>query len=298
MSTRSRVVIALLGAVTAFSAAGEPEARRFGGVGFYNPRIMYLKYQPLVDYLGESTGEPWELVISPSYEAAVDDLCAGRLDVAYLGPLTYLRAHEACGAEPLARLETAGRRTFAAYLMVRTESPVRQVQDLAGRSVGFGAILSTASHLVPLGMLDDGGLDRGSYSCRYYRHHEEAARAVLVGDVDACGIRDTVGDRFVGRGLRTLAHSEPVPNYPLVGAPGLEREMARAIRVALIDRPRAEAAVAARIASWDHELAGGFALAAAGDFESVRRLAERIFGRDALWANPEELARRVGCRAP
>ena len=53
--------------------------------------------------------------------------------------------------------------------------------------------------------------------------HERAARAVLLGEVEACGVRDVIGELFLHRGLRRLARSGPIPAYPWVVPPDSSR---------------------------------------------------------------------------
>jgi phosphonate transport system substrate-binding protein len=270
---------------------------RFGVVSFYNPRLMYLKYQPLVDYLSSTTGQPWELVIGASYERTVEDLCAGRLTVAYLGPYSYARAHAACGAVPVVKLNTDGKPTYTSVILVRADSPITSVKELAGKRFGFGSPMSASSHLVPRAMLEDAGLRPGvDFSCRYYFHHERAARAVLLGEVDASGVRDIVGEKFTHRELRILARSEEIPNFPFVMTPGSPRTLRDGVFNALVVRPRVDPAAAAAIRSWDEELAGGFVPATDAEYDSVRRLAARVFGPRALTLTDAELECGPGSR--
>lgn len=272
------LTVALVLASAGLTFGAEPPLR-FGVVSFYNPRIMYLKYQPLVDYLSEQTGRRWELVISPSYSETVAALCEGRVTMAYLGPLTYVRAHGRCGALPVVRLNTDGQSTYSSLIMVRRDSTVASLADLAGKTVGFGSPLSTSSHLVPRAMLEDVGLSLGEDThCIYYGHHDRAARAVLLGEVDACGIRDIVGKRFEQRGLRVLARSDPIPNFPLVLAPEVDGWLREPVIRALVILPASDAAVRSRIAGWDEELAAGFAIGRDADYRGIRALGVRVFG--------------------
>jgi phosphonate transport system substrate-binding protein len=260
----------------------EPAPQRFGVVSFYYPRLMYMKYQPLVDYLSEHTGQSWELRVSTTYQQTVDELCSGRLTAAYLGPYTYVRAKAACGAEPLVRLHTAGRDTFRSYILVSSDSPVRELADLAGKRFGFGSALSTSSHLVPRAMLVEAGIDVGqALQCHYLAHHERAARAVLLGEVDACGIRDVIGEKFLERGLRILARSRPIPNYPIVVAPHATDETRRELLRVLVELPAANPAIARSMSDWDEELARGFVPSDDAEYEGVRALAEEVFGPGA-----------------
>lgn len=286
----SALFLAAVAALAAEPPAPVQPALRFGVVSFYNPRLMYLKYQPLVDYLASATGRPWELVIGASYERTVEDLCAGKLAVAYLGPYSYARAHAACGALPVVKLDTDGKPTYRSLVMVRVGSPIKSLKDLAGKRFGFGSPMSTSSHVMPRAMLEDAGLQPGvNVACRYYYHHERAARAVLLGEVDACGIRDIVGEKFTHRELRILAASDEIPNFPFVVGPKSPPELREELLRTLVVRPREDPAVAAEIKRWDEELAGGFVPAADADYASVRLLAVRVFGPSALTLGEREL---------
>jgi phosphonate transport system substrate-binding protein len=272
-----------LAAASLIPAQSVAHTYSFGVVNFYNPRLMYLKYQPLVDYLSEQTGLHWELVLSSSYEHTVRELCAGQLDVAYLGPYTYARAHELCGARPVVQLKTGGKLTYRGLIMVRSSSPARVLADIRGQRIGFGAPLSTSSHLVAREMLERAGLNAGrDVTCVYFMHHDRAARAVLLGEVEACAVRDIVGEKFVQRGLRVLAASDPIPNFPFVLTPARDEELRDRMARVLVSIPSASPHVRGMIGSWDEELAGGFAVCNDGDFDGLRALARRVFGPRAM----------------
>ncbi len=280
------VLLPLAGLLLAASPA-PPPAPALGFVSVYNPRLMFLKYQPLVDYVSSSTGRPWEIVIVPTYGRIIQDLCSGKLTGALLGPFAYVRARAACPVQPLAKLASAGLPTYRGLILVRDESPVRTLRDLAGKSFGFGPPMSTAAYLEARAMLEDAGFRPGiDVSCRHYTHHEEAARAVLLGQVDACGVRDIVGEKYARRGLRILARSEEIPNFVLALAPGAGPALRAELLHALVLMPREDPAVEATIRGWDEELAGGFLPASDADYDPVRRLAARIFGPSAL-TSPE-----------
>ena len=297
-----RLVAAVLLALAAGGALVASVQREPGGgqdrptlrlavVGFYNPRLMYLKYQRLVDYLSQHTPWRFELDLSSSYRQTVARLCAGQVQIGYLGPFTYLRAHEECGVRPVVRLNSAGQATYRTQVLVREDSPIRTLADLRGKSFAFGAILSTSSHLMPRHMLVEAGLKPGvDVLCRYYQHHERAARAVLLGEVAACGIRDLVGDQFKGRGLRVIARSEPMPNFPLALTPRAPEGLERALVRALVDLPRRDPVIAKEIAGWDAELSGGFAPITPAAYEPLRLLSVRVFGPNALTTPADALA--------
>lgn len=275
------------------SGSDDPGAKptlKLAVVSFYNPRLMYLKYQPLVDYLSAHTPWHFELDLSGSYRETVERLCQARTQLAYLGPFSYLRAREQCHVDPVVRLNSQGRATYTSYIMVREDSPIHSLAELRGKRFGFGAVLSTSGHLMPRFMLKQAGLEPGrDVTCVYYAHHERAALAVLTGEVAACGVRDLVGDQLRGKGLRVLAESAPMTNFPLVLGPRVPKGFSAALVDALVALPRRDPAAAREIASWDVELAGGFAQVSADAYRPVADLAWRLFGPKALTAPADDL---------
>jgi phosphonate transport system substrate-binding protein len=287
---------------------------RFGAVSFYNPRLMYLKYQPLMDYLTRVTGRPWVLDLSYSYTNTLEKLESGEVDAAYLGPLPYVVAHETFGAEPIVRLNTDGSATYTSLIMVRSDSGISDLSQLAGKRFAFGAPLSTSSHLVPWMMLKRAGLDpcfcteeagagaSGSRSAsssrrvesRFYEQNERAARAVLLGEADACGIRDIVGRKFLDRGLTVIATSDSIPNYPFVLSPKAAPGVRAMLVEALIERPQTDPEVRSTIEGWDEELSAGFAVCSDADYDVIRDWARSVFGPNCL-AHPEIMLKRPEC---
>jgi phosphonate transport system substrate-binding protein len=275
------------------SKRGDSATIQLAVISFYNPRLMYVKYQPLIDYLSEHTPWRFELNLGSSYEQTISRLCEGEVQVAYLGPFSYLRAHELCAsARPVVRLNTAGAESYYSYIMVRQESRIDKLSELRGARFAFGTRQSTSSHLVPRLMLLEAGIVAGAdLSCHYYDHHERAARAVLMGEAEACGVRDLTGDQFRGRGLRILARSEPIPNFPFAVGPGAPPGLETAILDALVELPRRDPSVARLMARWDAELSGGFVPVRHEVYLPVVEWAKKVFGPKAL-AMPKE---SLGC---
>jgi phosphonate transport system substrate-binding protein len=273
------------------SATAKP--KRFGVIGFYNPRLMYLRYQPLIDYMTERGGTPWRLVIGKSYSETVRELKEGTVDVAYLGPLTYVRAHQEFGALPVVRLNTLHRAWYRSTIVVDEDSPIRSLQGLAGGRLAFGPLLSTSSNLVPRLMLASAGVDETELeACPSFPHHDKAARAVLMGEVDAAAVRDLVGERFTQRGLRILAQSPPIPNFPLVVRPDRMSTLGPMLQHLLIELPQSDPEVRERMSGWDLELAAGFAEVDDAAYDGVRYWARQVFGPRALELPAEELRAR------
>jgi phosphonate transport system substrate-binding protein len=258
----------------------EVETLRLGVVSIDSPRVLYRRFQPLVDHLTRQTGLRFELRLRPSHDDMIEDLCVSRVAFAYLGPFGYLRAREKCGAAPLMRLASGGRPGYRSYILVRSDSRFSSLSELRGTRFGFGDPLSTSAHLLPRALLNGVGIDAElDLSCRYYDRHDLAARAVLLGEVDACAVRDTVAERFLERGLRTLARSQAIAGFPIVAAPSTAEPLRTRVALALGAYPGAPEREGGAA---DAEPLGSFVPAEDGDYDEVRHLAERVFGPKAM----------------
>ncbi|MEK6557478.1 MAG: phosphate/phosphite/phosphonate ABC transporter substrate-binding protein, partial [Candidatus Margulisiibacteriota bacterium] len=115
--------------VDSSSAAGRTKDKKivyFGVIPRDNPRIMYEKYQPLLDYLAEKTPYKYELVLKKNYEDTVNALGKGETDVALLGPLTYLEAHAKYGAVSILKSRGIdGATNYKSVIITKKDSPVK-----------------------------------------------------------------------------------------------------------------------------------------------------------------------------
>ena len=260
---------------------------RFGIVTFYNPRLMVLRYQPLMDALASRTGRPFELVLARNYDETVRQLEKGEIDIAYLGPVTFLRAHRKFGAIPLVRLNTGNSAVFHSVIAVRDDSEIASLEQLAGKRFAFGSPLSTSSHLFPRLIMFQAGVpptELGGYV--YFRHHDSAARAVLTGDADACGVRDVVANRYADRGLKVIAKSGPIPNFPLVVHPDASPELVRSLRDALLSFNPADSTDMKLLEALDTEFHEGFAEVSVEEYVPVEEIMKDIFGPKAYSGDP------------
>ncbi|MDH4133596.1 MAG: PhnD/SsuA/transferrin family substrate-binding protein, partial [Gammaproteobacteria bacterium] len=133
-----RVAILLTTMALALPAIAEGRKVVLGSVAMDVPAVMYQRLDPLVQYLGRETGAPAELRLSPSLDEAVASLATGQTDIAYLTPVAYLKARKESGARPLAKLLTRGQGSFNLMIVVRKDSPIRSVGQLAGRRFALG----------------------------------------------------------------------------------------------------------------------------------------------------------------
>lgn len=189
---------------------------------------------PLQAYLSKTLKRPVRLVIPTNYNATVEGLGNGSLDVAYLGGLTYIKAHQQYGAVPLVQREAD--RQFHALFITQAASSIHSLQDLKGKTFAFGDINSTSGHLIPYQDMKSAGInpDR-DLRFRYTGSHAATVKAVETGAVDAGACDETVFKEMIASGkadaakLRVFATSAPFADYVWAARPGLDAATQQAI---------------------------------------------------------------------
>lgn len=219
-----------------------------------NPSELVARFQPLADYLSRCLDRPVELYLGHSYGDTIRRISAGQVDLAYLGPTLYLRAHDhylGPNASPTIRIlagETVdGALGYTSVLVTLRSSPIKTVADLRDRTLAFVEHGSFSGHFVPRAMLDQAGItlaDLMDYA--FLDRHERVALAVVHGDFAAGGLRKEVADRYLDRGLKIIAESTQLSPHVIAARPGLDDALAEIVTRALIDPgPDAQPAFAA-----------------------------------------------------
>ena len=147
---------------------------------------------PLQQYLQKALGQPVRLIIPTSYNATVEALDNGSLDVAYLGGLTYVKAHARAQVIPLVQRKMD--RRFHALFITQAGSGIHKLRDLKGKSFAFGDINSTSGHLMPYRAMLKAGInpDKDLASTRFTGSHPATIKAVAAGVVDAGACDESV----------------------------------------------------------------------------------------------------------
>ncbi len=173
---------------------------------------------PLRDYLAKATGTKVELIIPTNYNATVEALGNGSLDFAYLGALTYVKAHERYGVLPL--VQRSADRAFHSLFITQSGSAIQKVADCKGKRFAFGDINSTSGHLIPYDELTKAGINADQdMQARYTGSHAATAKAVEGGAADAGALDETVYHSMISEGkvdggkVRIFFTSPPFVDY-------------------------------------------------------------------------------------
>lgn len=243
-----------------------------------NPRLLYERYQPLLDYLSERTGLSFELIIKKNYEETVKALGSEEIDMAFLGPLTYLEAKAAYGTICILRPRGFdGTGFYRSIFMKRKDSPVKTLSELKGKKVAFAAIKSTSGNLIPRYMLANHGIHLSELSgYTNFDYHDSVAKAILRGQYDAGSVRDAVARRYEKLGLERLAESRPIPTGPLVVGADVPYSIVEAVKKALLEIGPDKPEYSFLLNRLDDELRNGFMPANDSDYSEIRMLINSV----------------------
>ncbi len=181
-------------------------------------QVSVEQKKPLREYLEKALGASVELIIPTNYNATVEALGNGSLDFAYLGGLTYIKAHERYGVLPLVQRESD--QQFHSLFITQVNSPIRSLANVKGKTFAFGDINSTSGHLMPDLALRQSGIDPDvDLKFRYTGSHVATAKAVEAGVVDAGALDETVYNQMIAKGevdpgrVRVFFSTPPFVDY-------------------------------------------------------------------------------------
>jgi phosphonate transport system substrate-binding protein len=192
-------------------------------------QVSIQEKQPLKDYLSRSMGQQVNLIIPTNYNATVEALGNGSLDFAYLGALTYVKAHAQYGVIPL--VQRTSDLEFHSLFITGAGSSIHALADVKGKSFAFGDINSTSGHLIPYMEMRQAGVDVDKdLKFRYSGSHAATAKAVESGGVDAGALDETVYSSMIAEGkldkdkVRVFYTSKPFVDYVWVARKDIDKQ--------------------------------------------------------------------------
>ncbi len=157
------------------------------------------KFTPLAEYLSQALGMKVEFTPVSDYPAAVEALVNKRIDLVWFGGFTHVQAARRSGGKVIALAQREEDTRFQSVFIAKTQSGIRDLNDLKGKQVSFGSASSTSGHLMPRSFLLQAGLnpERDFKRVAYSGAHDATIASVVSGRVDAAALDITVWRKFV-----------------------------------------------------------------------------------------------------
>lgn len=230
---------------------------------------------PLQRYLQKQMGMPVKLVIPTNYNATVEGLGNGSLDVAYLGGLTYVKAHQLYGVVPLVQRQVDTQ--FHSLFITRKRTGITKLADLKGHTFCFGDINSTSGHLFPYLAMKKAGVFKDLKSTRFTGSHTATGEAVAAGACDAGSIDETVYHAMVnakkipGDKMLVFYTTPAFADYVWVARKGLSSALSKKFADAFLRLRSDRNAAVLKILRGKH-----FVKATPAEYSQVRKVAKEL----------------------
>ncbi|MCZ6591557.1 MAG: PhnD/SsuA/transferrin family substrate-binding protein [Alphaproteobacteria bacterium] len=209
----------LAGVAAFFLMAGTVQAEtiKFAVTDINGLEELQVHYGAFVSVLEEITGDKVKFFPINNRTAAVEALANGHVDYVLTGPAEYIVFRARAKAVPVVAWQ---RLDYFTQLVVTNESPIKSLVDMKGKTIAFGEVGSTSTHLGPAQLLASIGLMPNKDYKAMNIHRNVSIEALLRGDVDAVAVGSShlfnIRDKFTDVGLRVAARGPDLPNDVLV----------------------------------------------------------------------------------
>ncbi|CDZ95582.1 phosphate/phosphite/phosphonate ABC transporter substrate-binding protein [Pseudomonas saudiphocaensis] len=252
ISAAAGLICTLLLPLAAMAECTQPSLR-LAVIPKKSMQVTMREYRPLLNLLSDELKMPVDMVAVSSYESVIDAIVSGGVDIAWLGPASYIQAYlREPGIEPFASLTlseghfTPAGHHYRALLMVRRDG-ASDLDELRGASVALSDPASTSGSLVPkteFSAQTNLPLERFFSAVSYSGSHDNSLDALLEGRVDAAFVASVRADAYLSDGrmerdtLRLLWQSAPIYYDPYVFSARICPELKERVRQVMLSHPQ------------------------------------------------------------
>ncbi len=262
------------------AAESTEEAFTIGVIPAQTEGEMEAAMNKLQAYLAEELDREVKLDVYPSYNGVVEAMNYDKIDMAFLGPLTFVIANAESNAQAIITQLVDGEPFYHSYIITHADNSWNSLDELlenpADIDFAFGDPNSTSGSLIPSIELKDRGVyeslqENEFNSVRNTSSHDATALSVLNKQVDAGAIDSAIYNQLVESGkideeqIKILWESEELFQYPWAVRESIDEETVEKLQEAFL-------------AIEDQEIldafgASGFTEATTEDYESIKQAA-------------------------
>lgn len=197
---------------------------RFGVEPFDTSAKLVPIYDHIGKLIGEKIGCEVKVFVATSYNAEIEAMRSGKLEMGEFGPLGYVLAHQIAKAEAVAAFAGKDGKpdSYWASIVTYPGSGIKTVADIRGHSFAFSDPASTSGHLFPAYGLRKAGLDpEKDIKAIYAGSHTSSFEALYNHKVDAGELNSEQVESAKQRGhykdgdFVFLWKSGPIPTDPI-----------------------------------------------------------------------------------
>ena len=221
---------------------------RFGMIPFESADKLIEKATPLMDAIGKGIGMEVKLSVAADYTGVIEALRGKKLDAAFLTPASYILAKQEANARVILKSQRNGNPYYYGAIITRSDSGIKTLQDLKGKSFAFGDPISTSGHVFPRKLLLENKIspDRDFSHLIYSGAHDATVLAIMNKKVDAGATYsdDSTGSkgswtRYLKpeeiKDIRVLAVTDPIPSDNICVSQDMDPKLAEKLAQVIID---------------------------------------------------------------
>jgi phosphonate transport system substrate-binding protein len=203
-----------------------------------DPATYEKMWSPYVSHMKTCTKRNVRFLQVHSSAAAIEALRSGRIQFSLLSAGDTPFAVNVAGAVPIANhgTEKGGITAYHLIVVVKKDSAIKTMKDLAGKRVAHVSASSNSGNLAPRALFPKEGVTPDKdYKVLYSGKHDNSIAGVASGDYDAAAVADDVLIRMIQRGvvkqddLRVIYKSQPFPAGSLAVAHDLDPSLRKLI---------------------------------------------------------------------
>ena len=160
---------------------------------------LHKKFLPLTDYLQLKTKRKIEFLPVTDYSAAVEALSQRKVDMVWLGGLTYIQAKMRSNGNVEPIIQRIKDSVFTSVFITHVDNEINKIEDLKNKSFSFGSPSSTSGHLMPRHFLEKQNInpEKDFTEIGYSGAHDATIFSVLSKKVSAGALNSLVWKKFV-----------------------------------------------------------------------------------------------------
>jgi phosphonate transport system substrate-binding protein len=198
---------------------------RFGVEHFDTSAKLVPIYEDFGKLLGEKLGCDVKVYVATNYNAEIEAMRNGKLEIGQFGPLGYVLAHQVAKAEAVATFADKDGQPdhYWASLVTTPNTGIKTVAEIKGHTFAFSDPASTSGHLFPAYGLRKAGIDPDKdIKAIYAGSHTASFEALYNHKVDAGELNSSQLESAKQRGhykdgdMVFLWKSEAIPVDPIV----------------------------------------------------------------------------------
>lgn len=278
------------------SGAGEggmPSELNVQFVPTNNDGSMQAKAKPFADYLSDKLGTTVNVTLATDYSTIVEAMASGQVDIGIMPPAAYVQARDMGAAEALltSQLGAYDRETglpiegeltgtFKGEILVRSDSDMQELTDLAGKKIATLSPNSASGYIYPVAEMKEAGIDPVT-DCTLTTVNDIPSEmtAVLNGQQDACFVFEGARNVFAGsfadydlmQDLRVLYLTEgDIPNDAIAVQPDMDPAVKEQVKEVFLNMKNDEEGAEA-MTLWSHK---GYTEVTESAYDTIRDYTE------------------------